>query len=233
MNHENLQRTIVNYLRNQNAWNRAISLDIEADLKTLDEPSKPMLSISISNRVEGNIKTTNLIVNQESLEEEAKLIEQLGEICQDVKPLLVIGYNICRFDQLILGLKMRQLDLRPRKEQHYSPAYWAIRETLGRSYFLDLIDPVRFELGRVDNVSPKMVSLEDAVKHKRFSHLKFIGSKKIVSDLQSSKGLDKWQAIRYLWQNDRPSFEKYISGDSHDTLLLAEDLFGFNSPNPV
>lgn len=222
---------IINYLQNQNAWSRVISLDIEGDLKILDEPSKAMLSISMSSRSGRDITTNNFIVNQETLDEEARVIEQLGETFINVKPLVIVGYNICRFDQLVLGLKIRLLDEKFRRDRQYSRSYWALREVLGRSYFLDVADPVRFEIGRLDNVPPKVIGLDKALMHNRFAHLPFTNSKKLVSDVQLTKGLDKWEAIRYLWKNDRSNFEKYASGDSHDTLLLFEELFGFRNPN--
>lgn len=226
VNHQDLQQNVVDYLVRQGAWNRAVSLDIEADLKTLEDPKKPILSISVSNRVEGEVRTNNMILESETPEGELKLMAQLGEFTQSVRPLVLIGYNISRFDQLILSLKIRQLDTLFRQAHQYSSAYWSLRETLGRSYFLDVIDPVRFAVAEADGTSPSMISLEKALQHKRFSHLPFVASKQVVSDLQATKSMDKWQAIHYLWQSDRPRFTSYITGDSHDTLLLAEDLFG-------
>ena len=43
-----------------------------------------------------------------------------------------------------------------------------------RAYFLDIQDPVRFEISKVDNVPPKVVSLEKAVEHRRFQNLPFM-----------------------------------------------------------
>lgn len=216
----------MDYLVREGAWDRAVSLDIEADLRTLDEPTKPILSVSVSNRVGAEVRTHNMILDRETPEGELGLVAQLGEFCQSVRPLVLIGYNINRFDLLVLSLKIRQLDSLFQQTHQYSSAYWSLRETLGRSYFLDVIDPVRFAIAEADGTPPRMVSLEKALEHKRFSHLPFIRSKRVVSDLQAAKNVDKWQAIHQLWQNDRQSFTKYISGDSHDTLLLAEDLFG-------
>ena len=227
MNHEDMQRTIVTYLAANGAWHRAVSLDIEASLSTLDNSALPVISISVSHRVDGKVKTLNFILEDETPEGEAKLIVQLGTFCREVRPLVVIGYNINHFDQPILALKMRQFDRMFQKSNQYSPDYWAFRETMGRSYFLDAVDPVRFEISKVDNLPPRMVSLEGATSHKRFSHLPMIRSKGVLSTAQTANGItDKWDAIYYLYKNDRQNFEKYISGDSHDTLLLAEELFG-------
>lgn len=233
MNHADLQQTIVDCLVEGGIWHRAVSLDIEADLNTLDDPKKPVLSVSVSNREFGEVKTRNFILDSETQDSELKLVGQLGEFCESIRPLVIIGYNLNRFDLLILSLKIRQLDRLFQTTHEYSSAYWALRETMGRSYFLDVIDPVRFAISDMDHTSPRMVSLENALQHKRFSHLPFIDSKEVATRVQKERDLGRWEAIHYLWQSDRTAFKKYITGDSHDTLLLAEDLFGVKTPRKV
>lgn len=225
VNHADLQQFIVDYLVKQGAWNRAVSLDIEADLKTLDEPGKPILSVSVSRRVPKGVETTNMILEEETRLGELELVKKLANFCMEVRPLVIIGYNINRFDLLVLSLKIRQLDVLFQQTRQYSAAYWAMRETLGRSYFLDLIDPVRFEVAGMDGTSPRMISLEEALQHRRFANLPLLRTKHVLSEARAKTNLDVWEAIRHLWKNDRKQFESYISGDSHDTLLLAEDLF--------
>ncbi len=65
-------------------------------------------------------------------------------------------------------LKMRALENLFKKDGKYQPGYWALRETLGKSYSLNVFDPVRFEIARVENSSPKFISLEKTIDHKRF-----------------------------------------------------------------
>lgn len=51
---------------------------------------------------------------------------------------------------------------------------------------------------------------------------------RIVSSRMNPGGREpksKYFVIYDLWKNDRKSFEKYVKGDVHDTLLVAEDLF--------
>jgi len=99
--------------------------------------------------------------------------------------------------------------------------YWAFRDALTRSYILDIAHPVRFAIANHDNTNPKFVTLEFALTHPRFKHLPFKNSKGIVSNI----GGDKWEKIHDLWKKDRRNFIRYIEGDVHDTLLLAEDIF--------
>lgn len=225
MNHENLQRVITNFLKENDAWSRAVSLDIEADLRTLDNPSKIILSISTARRVGETIDVQKFVLDKETMEDEGRIFNEFGLFCQTHRPLIFIGYNIMRFDLPILLVKMRKLDETFKKEGRYSPSYWAFRESLGRSYFLDMMDPTRFEIGRFDNSPPKMISLENAISHKRFEQLPFKRTKNVISDLTST-GMNKWDAVYKLWKENKADFNRYIEGDVHDTLVLAEDLFG-------
>ncbi len=226
MNYEDLQRNIVEYLHTNQAWSRAITLDLETDLETLNDPSRFILSLSVANRNINQIEITNFILAEETEEHEVDILLKLGDYCQQKRPLLVIGYGITGFDLPILLFKMRQLDDKFKKERKYFPSYWAFRDTLRRAYFLDMFDPVKFEIARVDNASPKSNSLENVISHKRFQHLPFKNTKRIVSDLVKELGKNKWEVIHHLWKNQRDEFIKYTEGDVHDTHLLAEEIFG-------
>lgn len=224
MNYEDLQNIIVGSLKENNSWNRAISVDIETSLDVLDGSKTPLLSISVARRNDGKVEIEKFILQRETPEDEARLFNEFGNFCQKIRPLVMIGYGIGRFDLPVLSLKMRQLDNMFRQEGKYNPGYWAFRDALTRSYVLDMINPVRFEVGRVDQSAPSMLSLEKAIDHKRFQHLPFKRTKNIVSNLINSS-TNKWDVIYNLWKINRNSFNQYVEGDVHDTLLLAEELF--------
>jgi DNA polymerase elongation subunit (family B) len=224
LNYEDLQNVIVNSIKENHAWNRAISLDIETSLDVLDGSKTPLLSISVARRNDDKIEIEKFVLEKETPEDETRLFDEFGNFCQKVRPLIMIGYGIGRFDLPVLLMKMRQLDNLFKQQGRYNSGYWAFRDTLTRSYILDMINPVRFEIANFDNVSPKMISLENAISHKRFVRLPFKNTKSIVSSMTSS-GMDKWNAIHSLWENNKESFHRYIEGDVHDTLLLAEELF--------
>jgi len=224
MNYDNLLVNNIDFLKGNKIWDRAVSVDIEADLKTLDFPEKHILNISTARRIGKEVEIRNFIADEQTQEDEVKVIESFAEFCEKVRPLVLIGYGISRFDFPILLLKMRQLDNLFKREGRYQSSYWAFRDTLTRTFVFDVINPVRFEIGKYDNTSPKFISLEKAICHKRFNHLPFKNTKNIVSGIEG----DKWKIILNLWRNDRNSFKKYAEGDVHDTLLLAEDIFGIN-----
>ena len=225
MNYEELERLNVNFLKDNQAWNRAVSLDIEADLTTLDDPKKIILSISTARRNEDEIDIQKFVINDETTEEEARIFNEFGSFCQRFRPLIFIGYGIGRFDLPILLIKMRQLDEEFKQSGRYNSGYWAFRDAMVRSYVVDMINPVRFEIAKAENSPPRFVSLEYAITHKRFERLPFRRTKNIVSQMTNNSTMNKWDAIRNLWQNNRESFNQYIEGDVHDTLLLAEELF--------
>ncbi|MDG7051927.1 MAG: hypothetical protein JRN19_05695 [Nitrososphaerota archaeon] len=225
MNYDDLQRAVIDYLRRNDAWNRVVSLDIEASLETPYDPGRAMLSLSVARRGAGGIEVSNFIVKEETEEQEFEdIFSRFGPYCEQNRPLVLLGYGISDFDLPILSVKMRLLDERFRKDGKYLSGYWALRDTLRRAYIIDLIDPVRFEIAKVDRAPPHFLSLEAAIQHERFHGLPFRNAKHVVSDLMKERQLNKWEAIHYLWMNDRERFREYIEGDVYDTLLLAEEL---------
>lgn len=221
INYDILQKHNVDFLLKNDLWHRAISVDIEADLKTLDDSEKNILSISTARRVDGGIEIKKFIAKGESLEEEVRIFNEFGSLCEEIRPLMLVGYGIGIFDLPVFLTKMRRLDNLFKEQGKYQSGYWALRDALTRSFVLDAINPVRFEISNYDGNPPKFVSLEFAISHERFKKLPFKNTKKIVSGVEG----DKWNVIRNLWKNDRKRFEQYIEGDVHDTLLLVEDIF--------
>ncbi|MGB9023819.1 MAG: hypothetical protein WCC94_10350 [Candidatus Bathyarchaeia archaeon] len=219
MSYIDLSRHVVDWLLKIGQWGRAVSVDIEADLATLDKPTRIPLSVAVARRTNKQIEVKKFILNEETTADEVRTVSELGTELQRIRPLAMIGWNIRQFDQMILGLKLRQLDnLFKQKKEKPEPWYWALRDAFVGSYVLDVMDPCKFEIGAA--------KLEDAIAHPRFQHLKFKNTKHIVSSrMKANQSRTKWDVIHDLWKNDRKLFEQYIEGDVHDTLLIAEDLF--------
>jgi hypothetical protein len=224
VNHTDLSRCVVDWLLKNGQWNRAVSIDIEGDLAMLDKPTKPLLSLSIARRTDGRIEIKNFVLNEETHADEVRTFSELGTEFQQIKPLMLIGFNIRRFDSLILGVKLHRLE-NMLKQRKYEPWYWALRDAFGGSYVLDMMDPIRFEVAKFDKSSPKFVQLETAIAHPGFRHLKFRNTKNIVSSRMKAHGLTKWDVIYDLWKNHPKLFKQYVEGDVHDTLLLCEEIF--------
>jgi hypothetical protein len=225
VNHSDLATSVVGWLLQVNQWHRAVSIDIEGSLEMLDDPTKILLSVSIARRTNGRIEIKKFILNEETSADEARIFSELGTEFQRIRPLALIGYNNGRFDQVVLGLKLRQLEELFKRERKYEAWYWALRETVARSYVLDMMDPVRFEMATYDNAPPKIPQLENVLQHPRFKHLGFRNTKEIVSGRMKAQSRPKWDVIHDLWKSERKLFEQYIEGDVHDTLLLSEEIF--------
>jgi DNA polymerase elongation subunit (family B) len=229
VNYDDLQKTVIRYMKDAGALDRVVSVDIEASLGTFENPQQPVLSISTARRVNGKIDVKKFVLENETVEDEGRIFSEFGSFCQEVKPLILLGYGSSTFDLPIIMFKIKNLDERFKKDGRFQPGYWSLRDAMGKGYFLDVLDPVRFEIGRFDGTSSKFVKLENVISHKRFNSLPFMKTKNVVSDLMTSSGMNKWEAVYSLWKNNRNSFNQYIEGDVHDTLLLAEDLFGIKS----
>lgn len=226
MSYTDLSKCIVDWLLKIDQWHRAVSIDVEADLATLEDPEKIILSLSVARRIDNQIDIKKFVLNEETATDEVRIFGELGTEFQQIRPLILIGFGNGWFDQPILALKLRQLDDLFKQDGKYQPGYWALKDTITRSYVLDMMDPVKFEIAKYDNAPWKRHNLEKAIAHPRFKHLTFRNTKNIVSSrLTANPLLTKWEVIHDLWKNDRKSFEQYIEGDVHDTLLLSEEVF--------
>jgi hypothetical protein len=181
MSHDDLARIVVQWLNTKENWHRAVSLDIEGDLGMLDNPEKIPLSISIARRTRNDLDIRPFILKDETIEDEIRLVGELGMAFEEIQPLMLIGYGIGRFDLPVLSLKLRRLETQLMQNGRFPSWYWATRQAITRSYVLDMMDPVRYELGRHDGTGPKFVDLEHAICHRRFCHLPFMKAKPLVS----------------------------------------------------
>lgn len=214
--YNDLEDTIINFLKQNHLWNRVISLDIEADLRILTDPTHSyhyILSISTAKRDKNGIDIRNFILEDECKEGEEKILRDFYSYCKGIKPLVIIGYGIRRFDLPLLLLKSRQY----RNVNNYN-------DSISRSYFLDLIYRAGYEIAKYEGREPRFNKLDDVINHELFSNLPFKNKKSIVeSRIEPDK--DKWSVIYDLWKNHKTDFIEYINGDVHDTLLIAEKIF--------
>jgi hypothetical protein len=101
--------------------------------------------------------------------------------------------------------------------------YWALKDAATRAYVLDMLHPLRYALAEHDNATPKYKSLADVVAHARFEKVALMRRKQLAQgESQEHKG----KIIYDLWRAHSPDFARYLEGDVHDVLLLAEELYG-------
>jgi hypothetical protein len=67
--------------------------------------------------------------------------------------------------------------------------------------------------------------LDNVVTHKAYSHLDL----RRVKDRVFLPGLNKGESIKKLWLEDKGKLIEYALGDSHDILVIFNDIFGSKS----
>ena len=218
MNYHDLSRWAVEKVVASGNRDRIVSLDLETRVmngKFLS--SELVLATSLSRRLnDGTIDSRVITLADESAESEGTLFRTLDQELRAVRPLVVVGFNVSSYDLPLLTTKL--VDSRTR----YGEIFWAVRDTCSRTLVIDLIDPVRFELAKVDGSSPKFVSLEQVVEHPRFRNLPLSRTKFLAGNGNAG---DKGARIYGMWRSRRPEFEQYTLGDSHDVLLIFEELY--------
>ncbi len=216
MSYASLAVAVVEHVRAANP-NRIVSIDLETKVLSGDFLSgEPVLGVSLAWREGSSVKGETLVATEESEIAEVRLFEELDSIFLQLRPLILVGYYLTHYDYPLLSMKMRKV---PRP-------LWGIENGITRAFILDLKDPVRFELGSCEGLPPRAQSLDRVVEHSRFSHLPLMKTRKLA---QSPNRESKGERIYDLWKNDPEGFKLYSRGDAHDTLLIFEDLFPFNS----
>ncbi|MFA5929852.1 MAG: hypothetical protein WC861_03130 [Candidatus Micrarchaeia archaeon] len=239
----------VETVRSHHAWHRAVSIDLETKIekKTDFLTGERLLAIGLARRAGSGVEVKTFTLKDESDEAEIELLYAAARWLAPVRPLILLGYNIAGYDYPLLNMKLKWHDdlLRARlpdarfAAQNGAPSsprleaggqkpifpreYWALKDALTRAYVLDMMHPLRYAIAAHDNLTPKYKSLSDVVSHARFEKVALMRRKQLA---QGTDTENKGKVIYDLWRNHDPNFERYLEGDVHDVLLLAEELFG-------
>ncbi len=190
---------------------------VAIDLETLVEPERGFLSgesiiaVSLSMGL-GKIRTEVLVSDEDTPEEENRILHELDSILQSASPEVIIGYNHTGYDLPLLQMKTRN--------RGYDSQLWNVKYYLGTAYTLDMMYVIALDL-EDGGERYRMRKLMDAVNHNRYSELPLMR----VKELAVSEGKGKGEVIRDLWRNDREKFLKYCEGDTHDILAIYHSIF--------
>ncbi len=197
--------------------NRVMAIDLE----TLVSDSSGFLtneriiaaSISYFDREKGNIETAVFVADSDSEIDEKKLISDIDRKIKEIDPEIIIGYNHTGYDIPLLQMKMRTFSRgeRPRNLLYY----------LGTSWCLDMMYVIAEDLWKADG-DYFIRKLDDVVLHERYSGLQLMRKK----DLVRMDGINKGEAVKKLWKENRVSFIEYCEGDTHDILMIFKEIFG-------
>ena len=208
-----LAQRVIETLIRENEIQRIVSLDLETKVLRPEDflTGEPILATSLAYLEDEEIQTRVLVVNEEGPKSEEGLMSELDSFLIEMRPLVIVGYNNTGYDLPLLTLKVR----------HSSVPFWALKDTLSRSFPLDMMHVVRFEIASYDRTAPHILSLEKVLRHPRFAQLPLLNGKRLIN----VAGMDKGQAIYNLWKTDRKTFQKYSEADAKDVFTIFKHLF--------
>jgi hypothetical protein len=239
--YDELARATLGAICDAGAWHRAVSIDLETKIEKKSDflSGERLLGIGFARRNrDGSAETRTLRLNEDTDEAEVELLNEAARWLYNVRPLLLIGYNISGYDYPLLALKVKWYDDRARAncKEGEKPAfpreYWALKDALTRAFVLDMMHPLRYEMAKHEGGTAKYRSLAYSVAHPMFARVPLMRRKELAEagkqggkDAQMGKG----QKIYEMWKTRDPNFESYLEGDVHDVLLLAEEIYGIKN----
>ena len=240
LGYDELASSLVETIRSRGEWHRVVSIDLETKIekKTDFLTGERLLAIGLARRAGADVEIRTFRLKDESDDAEIELLYEAARWLAPVKPLLLLGYNIAGYDYPLMSMKLKWHDdlLRARMPEGsgqkpvFPREYWALKDALTRAFVLDMMHPLRFAIAQHDNATPKYKSLADVVAHARFEKLALMRRKQLA---QGTDTENKGKVIYDLWRNHDPNFERYLEGDVHDVLLLAEEMYGVTRPSPA
>jgi len=210
----NLDQKVVDYVLNKADPSRIVSIDLETRVRNgnfLD--GERILAVSLSHRSQKNAEVENklILLEEQTNRGEKILFSKLNDYLMKTRPLIVVGFNHRAYDLILLSQKLRK---------YGGFRLWGLSEMLYRCYHLDVMHVARFAIARYNGTFPQILSLAKVIDHPMFSSLPLMRTKNIVtgSDNKGSK-------IYHMYLYNRKKFAQYATGDTHDTLLIFEEIF--------
>ncbi len=145
--------------------------------------------------------------------EEMRVLRELDEKFAEFSPDIVIGYNHTGYDIPLIISKIRDLDFADRNrnlEYHF-----------GTAWCLDMKYLVAEDLYSHDG-HYRIKKLDEVLVHEKYAGLDSMKAKDVVH----IEGMDKGQAIKHLWLNEKDEFRRYSLGDAHDLIVLFREILG-------
>ena len=183
-----LAQATVNAICNAGAWHRAVSIDLETKIEKKSDflSGERLLGIGFARRAGGKVETKMLRLEDDTDEAEVKLLDEAAKWLYNVRPLLLLGYNISGYDYPLLALKVKWYDDRGRaackegEKPVFPREYWALKDALTRAFVLDMMHSLRYSMARHDGNTAKYRSLAYSVAHPMFAHVPLMRRKELA-----------------------------------------------------
>jgi DNA polymerase elongation subunit (family B) len=233
LGYDDISKTLVEKVASSGDWHRVVSIDLETKIEKKEDflSGERLLAVGLARRAGAQVELKTIKLKDDSDDAEIELINETAKWLHPVKPLILLGYNITGYDYPLLCLKLKWYDdlLRKRAGEGNKPVfpreYWALKDALTRAFILDMMHPIRYALAEAEGSTPKYRSLADVVAHQKYEKVALMRRKGLAAGNSTEH---KGQLIYRMWKEGNPDFEKYLEGDVHDVLLLAEAFFGID-----
>ncbi len=191
---------------------RVISIDLETLVKDRFLNDERVIAISYATLDE---KWDVKIADQTKENDEIEIMQWLNDIMESYSPEIIIGYNHASYDIPLMHTKMLNIP--------FDKQLWSLRYYFGTSYVLDMMYVCALH-GMYLKGEYRIRSLKNVVNAPEYRELNLVRAK----DQIEIEGMNKGEAIEWLWKNDREKFKLYCKGDVLDLITLYKHIFKGN-----
>ena len=190
--------------------NKILAFDLETLVKNNSFlANERIITVSVTT---SDMKTTLMIADNDSEEEEYRILTQFNNLIAEYKPEVIIGFNHAAYDIPLIYTKLVKLS--------YSKQLWDLKFFFATSFIVDLMYVCAMDLFTWTG-EYKIRGLKKLLEHERYSKLPLDNKKSIVE----IDGMNKAEAIENLWKTDRNKFKQYCEGDTRDVVTLYNYIF--------
>ncbi|MCL4334583.1 MAG: hypothetical protein M1402_00570 [Candidatus Thermoplasmatota archaeon] len=170
-----------------------------------------IISVSICERVQSEIKCQVFIAESDSYSEEMRILRDLDQRMAEISPDIILGYNHTGYDIPLIMTKIKTLrwEDRLRNLEFY----------FGTSWCLDMMYLVSEDVFNRTG-SYKTRKLSETLTLDLYRDLPTMK----VKGISEIENMNKGEAIKFLWNERRDDFFKYSLGDSYDLLVLFDNI---------
>jgi DNA polymerase elongation subunit (family B) len=190
--------------------NKILAFDLETLVKNNSFlANERIIAVSVTT---SDMKTTLMIADNDSEEEEYRILTQFNNLIAEYKPEVIIGFNHAAYDIPLIYTKLVKLS--------YSKQLWDLKFFFATSFIVDMMYVCAMDLFTWTG-EYKIRGLKKLLEHERYSKLPLDNKKSIVE----IDGMNKAEAIENLWKTDRNKFKQYCEGDTRDVVTLYNYIF--------
>lgn len=207
----NFYESQLNFIKNTlGNCDKVLAFDLETLVKNNSFlANERIIAISVTT---SDMKTRLMIADNDSEDEEYRILLDFNKLIADYRPEIIIGFNHAAYDIPLIYTKLVKLA--------YAKQLWDLKFFFATSFIVDMMYICAMDLFSWTG-EYKIRGLKKLLEHERYSKLPLDKKKDIVE----IDGMNKAEAIESLWKTDRNKFMEYCKGDTRDVLILYNYIF--------